>query len=152
VPAIRGRRDTAIRIGVVVCVAVAVVLAALRLDEVQGLFDFRADQNASLGYLDRLYADGGVAGSQRVVEDALAWMPPDATYRVLVGPHMTGVAPFTRLVAEDFLEYFLLPRRRAESEPTPWVFCYGCDVSALGPSFHVLSDGGNGVLFGRVDT
>lgn len=130
----------------------AVGLAALRLDEVLGLFDFRADQNASLGYLDRLYADGGVAGSQRVVEDALALMPADATYRVVVGPHMTDVAPFTRLIAEDFLEYFLFPRRQAESGPTPWVFCYGCEVSTLGPSFRVLSDGGNGVLFGRVGT
>lgn len=149
-PPIRGRRGTAIRIGVVACVAVAAVLGAVRLDEALGLFDFRADRNASLGYLERVYGDEGVVVSRPVVQDALAWMPEDATYRVLVGPHLTGEHRFTRLVIEDFLEYFLLPRRRTSSPSAPWVLCYGCDVSLLGPRFRVLSDGGNGIVFGRV--
>ena len=139
------------RTGVALCVAAAVVLFVARLDEALGLFDFRADENASLAYLERVYADGGIVLSRDVVEEAIARMPRDASYRVVVGRRLTEEHRFTRVVVADFLRYFLLPRRQVAG-PAEWVFCYGCDQSALGDRFVVLADAGNGVLFGRIRT
>ena len=51
--------------------------------------------------------------------------------------------------APHFLEGFLMPRHRVDSLDAPWVYCLGCDIATLGAGFHVLSDGGNGVMFGR---
>lgn len=139
------RRLAIARAGVIVVVALAVVAGAARLDEALGLLDWRADVNASRSYLDRTYADDGqVIETRRVVEDARFWMPEDATYRILLGDSEAGVR--FRDVAPDFLRYFLLPRR--ESEDAPYIFCFGCDVAALGADFEVLSEE-NGVVFGR---
>lgn len=41
------------------------------------------------------------------------------------------------------------PRRQTDSPDAPWVFCFGCDLAALGEGFEVLSDDGSGVIFGR---
>jgi hypothetical protein len=146
----RGSREVAVRLAVIACVALATALGALRLDEVLGLFDWRADRNAARGYVERLYADEGIAGSRSVVEDAIAWMPTDARYRVLVGPHMSVENNFTRLLAPDFLRFLLLPRRQTQSASAEWLFCYGCDAAELPGRFEVLSNGGNGVRFGRL--
>jgi hypothetical protein len=127
-------------------------LGALRLDEALGLYDFRADENASLGYLERSFADDGVAVSREVVQDAVAWIPEDGGYRVVLGPRISGEHRFTRLVLEDFLRYYLFPRRQTESPAATWVLCYGCDVASLGGRFEVLSDNGDGILLGRTKT
>jgi hypothetical protein len=74
-------------------------------------------------------------------------MPRDATYRVLVGPKYEN-SPWD-WAAPNFYAGFLFPRQR-DDMAAKWVLCLGCDVSALGSSFHVLSDGGNGVVFGRL--
>ena len=139
-----------IRASVVACVLVTAAICVFRIDHVLGLFDWRADQNAALGYLERIYADAGVVGDRRVVEEARVWMPDDATYRVVYGPRLRADNRYVRPIAADFLKYFLLPRRQTTSTSARWVFCYGCDTSALGPGFVVLADGGDGILFGRV--
>lgn len=146
-----GKAADSARATVVLCVVVAAVLAVARLDEVLGLFDWRADQNDSRGYLERLYGDEAIAGSRRVVQDAIAWMPADANYRVVVGPRLRSENRFTSALAPDFLKYYLLPRRQTQSTSARWVFCYGCEPAALGPRFRVLSAARNGVAFGRVD-
>lgn len=145
------RRRAALRGAAIACVALAAATAASRADEALGLFDYRADRNARLGYLERLYADEGVVLSRRVVEEARARMPPRASYRVVLGPRLEREHRFTRVIVADFLRFFLLPRRRTSSADAEWVVCYGCDPDALGPGrFVVLADGGNGVLFGRL--
>ncbi|HEY7380468.1 MAG TPA: hypothetical protein VH572_04615 [Gaiella sp.] len=143
------RQGAAVRLGVVLCVIAALVLVALRLDDVLGLFDFRADRNAALGYLERSYGDEGVVGDREVVEEALARMPPDARYRVVFGSSFAGEHRFTRALAADFLRYHLLPRRRTDSPSAPWVFCYGCDPTSLPGRVEVLYEGRNGLLLGR---
>jgi len=65
----RPRATRAVAAGVLACVLVAAVLGALKLDEALGLYDFRADENASLGYLERVYGDEGVVMSRSVVEE-----------------------------------------------------------------------------------
>jgi len=151
-PSPRGQHGLA-RLGVVLCVALAALSAVLKYDDTLGLFDERADENASLGYLERRYGDleavygesVDVAGARRVLEEGRFWIPEKASYRVVVGPHSDRE---TRVVARLVLRNMLLPRR--ESKSSSWVFCYGCDVSVLGSRFEVLADGGNGVLFGRL--
>jgi hypothetical protein len=121
----------------------------LRLDETLGLFDFRADHNASLGYLDREYGDRGWAPDRRVVEDARLWMPDDARYVIAIGPSWLNI---DGTVGADFLKYFLLPRREVEagSGEAEWAFCWECDRSQLGGRFEVLSRGRDGFVFGRL--
>lgn len=128
------------------CAVVVAVSALARLDETLGLFDYRADRNAGLTYLDREYGDRGWAPDRRVIEDARLWMPQDATYRIVLGPEWDNL---DGTVAADFLRYFLLPRRDTESGSTHWVFCYACDLSEEG-GFEVLSTGRDGIRFGRV--
>jgi hypothetical protein len=137
----------AIRAGVVVCVLAAALAGLSRLDETLGLFDWRADHNASLAYLDREYGDRGWALDRRVIEDARLWMPRDAAYATVLGPRWDNL---DGQVAADFLKYFLLPRLETDVGSASWVFCYACDVAQLGPDFEVLSEGRDGILFGRV--
>ena len=136
----------AIRAGVVVCVVVVAASGLGRLDETLGLFDYRADRNAGLTYLDREYGDRGWAPDRRVIEDARLWMPHDVTYRIVLGAEWNNL---DGLVAADFLRYFLLPRRDTESASAPWVFCYDCELSER-DGFDVLSEGRDGIRFGRI--
>jgi hypothetical protein len=148
--AITGRRRSIVRGGVVLCAAVATLLCIHRLDQVMGLFDFRADRNAAQGYLERVYADDGVVHSRRIVEEARANMPDDAAYAVVVGPGLRGGNRFTPLVVGEFLNYFLLPRRQVGLDRADWVFCYGCDTRTLGRRFVQVARAPGGVSFGRL--
>ena len=134
----------------VVCVAVAVVVAVVKLEDVLGLYDSQADTNANLPYLERIHGDDGVVVNRAVVEDARALMPFDASYRVVVGPHMRSEGTFTRMMIAAYLRYYLVPRPQVKDPPADWVFCFGCDRAELGAGFEVLSDGGDGILFGRM--
>ncbi|MGH3134098.1 MAG: hypothetical protein ACRDNY_10245 [Gaiellaceae bacterium] len=136
----------AIRAGVVLSVVALAASGFTRLDETLGLFDYRADRNAGLAYLDREYGDRGWAPDRRVIEDARLWMPPDATYRIALGRKWDNL---DGTVAADFLRYFLMPRMDTESVSAPWVFCYGCDLSGQ-DGFEVLSEGRDGIRFGRM--
>lgn len=138
----------AARVLVAVCIVVAGGWGLLRMDEVMGLFDWRADRNAKQTYLDREYSDGGAVPNRAVVEAARRTIPAEEPYRVVLGPRLESEGRFTQLVVADFLKYFLLPRRQAAG--AEWVLCLGCDPDTLGGSFEVLADGGDGVLFGRI--
>ena len=140
--------DGVIRLGVVICIGLAVVVGAARYfsDALDGSA-FWADRHSSLDYASRSVPPESAVGSKKLVEDARLWMPEDATYRIVTAPDLQGPLQWA---APDFLAGFLLPRRQTESTDSPWVFCYLCDVSALGDRFEVLSDGGNGVVFGRI--
>jgi len=108
---------------------------------------FWADRNSSLDYAARSVPYAEAVGSQKVAEDARLWMPEDATYRIVNAPDLQGPLEWA---APDFLAAFLLPRRQTDGK-TPWIFCFHCDPSTLGGDFEVLSDGGDGVLFGRLE-
>jgi len=131
--------------------ALAVAIGAAELGTALGSFDSNADQNAARGYLNHLYADPhNILGRPKVFVDALAWMPEDATYAVITGPRMDVRGSLARPLASAYLRFLLLPRRRTEPASARWLFCYGCDVASLGGRFQVLSDGGQGILFGRL--
>jgi len=136
------------RLGVIACVVLtlAVTLRWLFHDALPGQ-DHWASLNSSQTYAERTFPSDEFIGSGHVAEDARLWMPRDATYRVLVGSKYEN-SPWG-WAAPNFLAGFLFPRRRDDAHAT-WVVCLGCDVGSLGSSFHVLSDGGNGVVFGRL--
>jgi len=143
------RLEVARRLGVVACIAAAVATAALKLEDVLGVFDGRADANSAQTYSQRTHTHpewSPAAG--RVLENARLWMPEDATYRVVFGP------AFDRHRSSDFtyllLVGFLLPRRPSTSDSAPWVFCYGCDEHTLGDRFKILSRTAGGPWFGRI--
>ena len=137
------------RIGVIACVVLtlAVTLRWLFHDALPGQ-DHWASLNSSETYAQRTFPADEFIGSGHVAEDARLWMPRSATYRVLVGSKYAG-SPWD-WAAPNFLAGFLFPRKRDDAHAR-WVLCLGCDVSSLGSGFHTLSDGGNGVVFGRID-
>ena len=145
-----------VRLGVVLTVGAAVVLAVVGLVDTLRVFDVRADHYASLTYLDRVY---GVQGSsdlwppRLVVEDALATMPADASYRVVFGPgwRSSRETRWTNALTAGFLRYFLLPRSETHSTSAPWVFCFACDASELGGRFRIVSASEDNLRFGRVE-
>ena len=135
------------RVGVAFCVVLTLAVGVRRLfnDALPGQ-DHWATLNASQNYNGRTFPPDELIGSGRVAEDGRLWMPSDASYRVVVGANYK-YNPWN-WAAPHFLEGFLFPRHRVDST-APWVFCLGCDVRSLGDHFKVLSNGGNGVLFGR---
>ena len=138
----------AARVGVAFCVVLtlAVCLRWLFHDALPGQ-DHWASLNSSQNYNERTFPSDEFIGSGHVAEDGRLWMPSHASYRVVVGDKYHNSA--WGFAAPHFLEGFLFPRRRVESPAATWVFCLGCDVASLGSAFHVLSNGGNGVVFGR---
>lgn len=136
-----------LRLGAVLCVGLALAAVAGAYRDALDGSDFWADRHSDLAYVERSVPTERAIGSQQVVEDARLWMPEDATYRIVAGPDLEGPLEWA---APGFLAGFLLPRRQTDFEDAEWVFCYLCDPEELGDGFEVLSDGGNGVLFGRV--
>lgn len=138
------------RLGVVVCVilTVSVSLRWFFHDALPGQ-DHLASFNSSATYAERTFPSDEFIGSGRVADDARLWIPRGATYRILVGPKYENT-PWG-WAAPNFFAGFLFPRERDDANSN-WILCLGCDVGALGTNFHVLSDGGNGVVFGRLGT
>lgn len=138
----------AVRAGVVLCVAIALGTAVVKLPDVLGVFDERADANSRLTYSQRSHThqewspEGGNA-----LETARLWMPEDAEYRIVFGPGFDRKRAAD--LTHDLLVGFMLPRRPTESESAPWVFCYGCDERTLA-KLEVLASVDGGPTFGRV--
>jgi hypothetical protein len=136
------------RAGVVVCVAAACLLGAGRLDDAVAVFDYQADANVAATFNERTYPTiEFLPEGARVMEDARLWMPEDARYRVLHGPGLDG--DWKPRSLSTFLTVLLMPRRETQLESAPWVFCYRCPPSLLGPEHEVLSDSGRGLQFAR---
>lgn len=139
--------DGVVRLGVAICVLLGLVVLPGTLTDALDGNRFWADRNAGLGYMERSVPFAEAVGSPEVAEDARLWMPEDARYRIVQAPDLSGPLQWA---APDFLASFLLPRRQTEDEDAAWVFCYSCDRAELGGDFEVLSDSGDGILFGRI--
>lgn len=144
-----------VRLCIVLIVGVATLFGVVGFASALHTLDYRADQNAELSHLKRLYGYRKgfpiVIRDESVVEDALEALPEKATYRVLIG---SGWKPsvrsrWTRSIEEDFLRYYLFPRRQVYSDTTPWAFCLGCNLARLG-RVQVISHGSDGMSFVRV--
>jgi hypothetical protein len=135
------------RLGVVLAVALILgLLPGAFRDAFQGNAHWTA-HNAALSYIERSVPPADAVGSSKVAEDARLWMPQNARYRVVIGPNLSGPLPWS---TPEFLTTFLLPRRQTGSADARWIFCVHCSRSQLNP-IDVLSDSGDGIVFGRVN-
>jgi hypothetical protein len=116
---------------VVFLVAVTTVAAVVGLPSAFADRRDAAARNAALSFSDREIAGGnGLIVDQRIAYQALARIPPGATYRVAMNPRYRGGTALTVPYATSYFTYFLMPRRPASD--APWVICYGCDLPRSG--------------------
>jgi len=108
-----------------------------------------ASGNSALSFDDREIAGGNsIVVDQRAPYEARASIPPDSTYRVVVGKRLLDRTPLTEEFVTTWLTYFLMPRRPAPD--AHWVICYGCDSSTLGDHYDPVWQDGEGISIGRL--
>jgi hypothetical protein len=145
----------ALRIAMTASLAIGIALALLGFVAALRDFENRSRANSSVSELDRRYGDWllfpTIIRDRGVVEYARATMPETARYRILIGSAWTPVlrTRWTRSIEEDFLRFYLLPRRQTHDLSTPWVICLACNTTVLGRDVDVLRRGSNGMLFLR---
>ena len=140
----------AIRVGVVFLVVVTAGVAVLAYPAVIDDLSDEASANSRLSFSDREIAGGnGVVDDQRAVYEARARIPEDATYHVAVSDDFDAESALTVPYVSNYFEYFLMPRRPAEG--SPWVICYGCDVTAYGDDAAEVWTNGEGISILRVE-
>ena len=137
------------RLGAIMCVGLTLVVSLRFLvhDALPGQQSW-STRNSGQTYSERTFPQDELIGSGKVAEDARLWMPLTASYRLAIG-EKEKYSPWS-WAAPNFLLGFLAPRKRNDSPSAEWILCLGCDVSSLGTNFEVLSNGGNGVIFGRL--
>ncbi len=107
----------------------------------------RAD--ARLDYVDRELGGGNsVLPAQAIAIEARGRIPAQGTFTVAVGPPREGwselAIPDT---IENYMRYFLLPRRT--SDDAPWILCFACDRSAYPDAQPVWEDPQEGLAILR---
>lgn len=136
------------RLGVVLCVGVAVVFSAVYLWRAVDTLGDTAGRNAALNFDDREFAGGNsLVVDKRALYEARALIPEDGSYRVATGPGVEGATELTEPYIDQFARSFLMPRR-----PKPdagWILCYGCDVSELGPGVEIVWGNGAGIALAK---
>lgn len=137
------------RLGVVLCVAVAVVFGVVYLVRAVDRLGDDATRNAASNFDDREFAGGNSLVDKRALYEARALIPEDGTYRVVAGPGVEGATELTEPYIDQFARSFLMPRRPAAD--ARWILCYGCDVSELGGRFQVVWQNGAGIALGTID-
>jgi len=115
-----------VRLGVLFVVAVAGIAALAGLPSQVRDLGRLADANARLSFADRGVAAGNsILPEQQALYEIAGRIPPDASYRVSVGPPRSDWPDLTASAAEPFIHYWLLPRRPSDS--ARWIVCIGCD-------------------------
>lgn len=137
------------RLGVILCVAVALVLGLVYFVRAVDRLGDDAQRNAALNFDDREFAGGNsLVVDKRALYEARALIPEDGTYRVVAGPRIEGATELTEPYIDQFARSFLMPRR--PTADAPWVLCYGCERSALEDSAEVVWDNGAGISLVKV--
>jgi hypothetical protein len=139
-----------IRTGVVFLVALAAVVAVVRIPSVVTDLEEDAANNSALSYSDREIAGGnGVVVDQAAVYAARALIPEDEMYHVAVAPDYPHGTEVTVPAVESYYQYFLMPRRPADG--ASWIVCYGCDVAEVEPGAEVVWSGPSDISIVKVD-
>ena len=143
------RPHGAVRLGVVLCVAVTVALGLVYVVRAVDRLGDDAGRNAVANFDDREFAGGNsLAVDKNALYEARALIRPDETYRVVAGPGVDGANELTEQHIGEYARYFLMPRRPAED--ARWVLCYGCDLSQLGDDLEILWRNDAGIALGRL--
>ena len=154
--AARWARANLTQVAVAVWVGAALMVGLIGLWHAVREFDYRADVNASLGYFERVHGRWltipTLVRDPFVVERAVVAIPEDAQYRVVTGPDLKPMfeTKWSPSLEEDFLRFYLLPRRETDDESAAWVLCLQCDIQALGSWTHVVASGPGGTSLVRV--
>ena len=139
----------AVRVGVVVLVAVSMIAVLAVYPTRARDADREASNNSSLSYADRDVAGGNeLVAYQAALYEARGRIPKDAVYRVLVGADYTGGSALTPAAVDSFYRYFLMPRR--QTKDARWIICYGCDLAEHGSRAKVLWEGPEQISIVRV--
>jgi hypothetical protein len=136
------------RLGVVLCVAVALGYGLVYFAKALDRLGDQASSNAALNFDDREIAGGNaLLADSGALYEARGLIPEEETYRVVAGPNVEGATELTQAFIDQYARYFLMPRR--PSADARWILCYGCDPAELGDGFEVLWRDDNGALIGR---
>jgi len=136
-------------IGVVFAVVLAVGFGVVYFAKALSQLDATAARNSALSFSDREIAGGNsIVIDQEAAYEARVLIPPTETYRVRVGPRLRNPTSLTTTYVESWFRYFLMPRR--PSADAPWIVCYGCDLTDLGPSYDIRWHDRNGISIGRL--
>ena len=142
--------DGVLRVGVVFLLVVTLVAAAIRYSQSVRELHETASHNSALSFSDREIAGGNsVLPDQTAAYEARGLIPEGETYHVAFGPDYAGGTALTRLYAESFYLYFLMPRRPRD-DPS-WLICYGCDLAEYGDRAKVEWRGPDDVSIVRLD-
>ena len=108
-----------------------------------------ARANAELDQIDRALGGGNsVLPAQAMAIESRGWIPEDETFAVAVGePRPTWSSLAIPATLENYLRYFLLPRRT--SPDGPWILCFGCDRGAYPDATVVWEDPEEGLAILR---
>jgi len=139
------------RLGVVLCVAVALGYGSVYFVRALDLLGDQASANAALNFDDREFAGGNaVVVANAALYEARGLIPEDETYRVATGPNVAGATELTEDYIDQYARYFLMPRR--PSPDARWIICYGCNPEAdLESELEVVWQGETaGILLGRL--
>ena len=137
------------RLGVILCVAVALVFGLVYLVRAVDQLGDDASRNAALNFDDREFAGGNsLVVDKRALYEARALIPEDGTYRVAAGPGVDGATELTEEYIDQYARSFLMPRRPAAD--AHWILCYGCELAALGDGHEVVWTNGGGISLVKV--
>ena len=135
----------------VVLFCVGVMLVALVWLYPQAFADANreARANAALDQVDRELGGGNsVLPSQAIAVEARGRIPEDETFTVAVGePRASWSELAIPDTLENYMRYFLLPRRSFPD--APWILCFACDRSAFPGATPVWEDAEEGLAILR---
>jgi hypothetical protein len=143
------RRGSQTRIGVAVCVAIAVVLGLVYFVRTVDRLGDVARSNSSLNFDDREFAGGNsLVVDKGALYEARALIPERGSYRVVSGPGVEGATDLTEEYIDQFARSFLMPRRPLAD--ASWILCYGCDATALETPVETVWENGGGIALLRI--
>ena len=126
----------------VVCLCLGVTLVALAWLYPQAIADANraARANAQLDLVDRDLGGGNsVLPAQGIAVESRGRIPEGDTFVVAVGEPRAGWSELAIPASlENFMRYFLLPRRI--DPDAPWILCFGCDRAAFPGAAPVWED------------
>lgn len=141
--------DGIARLGVLLVVCTMVSFCLANLPRALDRLGDQADRNASLSFADREIAGGNSTLPDQVAAyEARSLIPTGSAYRVVVGSSLTKPPSLPLEYTDDWLLYFLMPRR--QSRDARWIVCVGCRPQELGGRYEVLWRDEVGISIGRL--
>ena len=130
----------------------AVAVTALHVPNAFRRIEAETDAAASLSREQReLVPARSVDLDARVLEEARATIPPDATYAVVTGERVQVSNQVTFDAIRPLAAYWLLPRRQvADPANADWVLAFGGDLDALGIPHRPVAEPMEGVVIAEV--